>query len=93
MPHVHHQTEAFRYLVRRIQTLCKKKNIPFITEPPEAFHPLFSQGIKKTKKNLMQALSLDFPQLSICQRKELRNKTKYYIKVFEAVAVAVLHSK
>jgi len=91
MPHAHHQTEAFRYLVRRIQALCKKKNISFIAEPPEAFYPLFAPGVKNTKKNLMQALSLDFPQLAKCQYKELRNKRKYYIKLFEAVAVATLH--
>lgn len=38
----------------------------------------------------MQALSLQYPQLSLCYHKEMRNKNRYYIKVFEAVAVATI---
>jgi hypothetical protein len=93
MPYAYHQTEAFRYLVTRIEAFCKAKDIPFSTKPPEAFHPLFPPGEKKTKKNLMRALCLKFPQLSLCHKKELENKNKYYIKLFEAVGVAALHDK
>lgn len=41
----------------------------------------------------MEALVASYPQLVHCQRKELRNKTKYYYKLFEAVAVAKVHEE
>jgi hypothetical protein len=41
----------------------------------------------------MNALCLRFPQLIHCCKKEMRNKNKYYYKVFEAVAVAALHQE
>ena len=93
MPYAHHQTEAFQYLVLRMHEFFKKKGIPFSTETPEAFHLLLAPGAKNTKKNLMQALCLDFPQLSNCEYKELHNKRKYWYKLFEAVGVASLHDQ
>ena len=41
----------------------------------------------------MKTLVQQFPELYYCYQKELRNKNKYYIKLFEAVAVAALHSQ
>ena len=38
----------------------------------------------------MQALTLQYPQLTLCYHKEIRNKNRYYIKVFEAVGAAAL---
>jgi hypothetical protein len=93
IPYVHHQTEAFRQLIYRIRTSFEAKGITVFAETPEAFNPLYPTGQKKTKKVLMKALTLQFPQLSYCYKKEMRNKGKYYIKLFEAVAVAAIQEK
>jgi hypothetical protein len=91
IPHVHHQTEAFKILIYRIRAFFETQGITVIAETPEAVDHLYPPGQKKTKKALMQALCLQFPQLSYCYQKELRNKNRYYIKLFEAVAVASLY--
>jgi len=91
IPHEYHQTEAFRHLISSIKQYFEEKEIPVYTETPEVLDTLYPQGKKKTKKALMEALTVMYPQLTLCFRKELQNKNKYYIKVFEAVAVATLH--
>jgi hypothetical protein len=93
IPYVYHQTEAFKILIYHIRDFFEAKGIAVIAETPEAIHPLYPPGQRKTKKVLMNALCLQFPQLVYCYRKELRNKNKYYYKVFEAVAVAALHQE
>lgn len=90
IPYPHHQTEAFKLLIPFIRKYFEEKHIPFLTKTPEAFQPLYPPGRKKTKKVFMQALTLRYPQLMLCYTKEVRNKNKYYSKLFEAVAVASL---
>lgn len=91
IPHDHYQTEAFQYLILRIQEYCAQHNIPIGAETAEAIYTICPPEQKKTKKHLMYALTLQYPQLTYCYHKELRNKTKYYIKLFEAVAVVTLN--
>jgi hypothetical protein len=47
----------------------------------------------KTKKEVMRALALLYPELSFHYQKEMANKNKYYVKLFEAVGVATIHSQ
>jgi hypothetical protein len=90
IPYAHHQTKGFKLLISRIRASFEAKNIPVYTEPPEALHSFCQTGQKKTKKALMESLAHTFPELWYCYHKELRNKKRYYIKLFEAVAVATL---
>jgi hypothetical protein len=92
-PHEYHQTEAFKELIVRIKEYFEAQKIPVYEKPASALHCLYPSEQKKTKKALMQALTIQYPQLTLCYHKELRNKNKYYIKVFEAVAVAALHEQ
>ncbi len=93
IPHEYHQTKEFKVLIYRIREYFEKQNIPIYTEKPEALYDLCSPEQKKTKKSLMEALVSSYPQLTYCHQKELRNKTKYYYKLFEAVAVATLNEE
>lgn len=93
IPHEYHQTKEFKELIFRIREYFEAKKIPVYAETPEALYELCSPGQKKTKKELMKFLTLQFPQLSYCYQKEMRNKNKYYIKLFEAVAVAALREQ
>lgn len=93
IPHVYHQTKEFQELIFRIREYFKAKNIPVCAETPEALYEFCPPGQKKTKKALMNALCLQFPQLVHSFKKEMRNKNKYYYKVFEAVAVAAINDR
>lgn len=93
IPHAYHQTKAFTLLRSRLCQFFEAKGIPVETMPAASLTALCHGGQKKTKKALMNALADRFPELSYCLHKELRNKNKYYIKLFEAVAVALLQEQ
>ncbi len=90
IPYEHHTTKESKYLISVIKKYFEEKNIPFKTAQPETLFSLYPEGQKKTKKALMKSLTEKFPELRYCYNKELRNKKRYYIKLFEAVAVASL---
>ncbi len=69
---------------------CEKK-ICLTSYPPKTFYTLCKEA--KTKKEIMKTLAGLYPELSFHYRKEVGNKNKYYIKLFEAVGVAVIHSQ
>ncbi len=92
IPHGYHQTDGFKALHLRLCRYFERKGIPVICVSPEHVLSLCLDGDKKGKKALMKSLCDKFPELLYCHRKELRNKNKYYIKLFEAVAAATLHS-
>ena len=92
-PYLYHQTKEFKYLLGRIRRYFEVKGIPVYQKTPEEIYRLCAPGQKKGKKALMKALTLMYPQLTLCEHKELRNKNKYYFKLFEAVAVATLHDQ
>jgi hypothetical protein len=93
IPYAHHQTKGFKHLVSRIRSLFEAKNIPVYSETPDALHSFCQTGQKKTKKALMKSLTEKFPELCYCYLKELHNKNRYYIKLFEAVAVAAIREQ
>jgi hypothetical protein len=90
IPYAHHQTKASRYLFSCIKTHFTKEGIPVTSVPAKAIYSFCREGEKKTKKNAMKALAEQFPILNYCLYKELRNKNRYYTKLFEAVAMAAL---
>jgi uncharacterized protein YktA (UPF0223 family) len=90
MPYAYHQTDAFKTLLNALKAYCKQNGISFSTEPQESLYAIVDQTEKKSKKQVMYSLTCVFPQLSYCFQKELKNKKKYYTKIFEAVAVAML---
>lgn len=91
IPHEYHQTKALRFLLSRICKHFKKKAITVTSQNVTAFYSLCPSEQKKTKKTLMETVVKLFPELNYCYLKEQRNKNKYYIKLFEAVAAAAVH--
>ncbi|MFN8250235.1 MAG: hypothetical protein U0V75_00030 [Ferruginibacter sp.] len=91
--HVHYHTPAYKELISCLQSYCTANKIPLFIETPSSFDRVYPQGVKKSKKALMSVLVEQFPQLTYCYQKELRNKNKYYYKLFEAVAAAMLHQE
>jgi len=93
IPHAHHQTREFKHLISCFRKFFEAEKIPVYSKKPHMLDTLYLPEQKKSKKALMQALTLMYPQLTLCYHKEMRNKKRYYIKLFEAVAVAALHER
>ena len=53
-------------------------------------HDLVAQ---RTRNALMKRLVLLFPELSLYYEREQANRNKYYVKLFEAIGVAAIHSQ
>ena len=93
IPYAYHQTKAWQYLSACICRHFEAKNITVIQKEIEALYSLCPKEQKKTKKVLMQSILQWFPELVYCYRKECRNKSKYYIKLFEAVGAAMIQER
>lgn len=89
IPHGFHRTHEISELLTHIKAYCKKMRLPHQCYRTQALQ--YFAGEKRAKKKaLMQELSLRYPELSFLQRRELQNRTRYYIKLFEAVGAALL---
>lgn len=93
IPHRHHQTPEFLELMQRMRQHFSSRGIAVVTLWPTALHALLPEKTKRPKKLLMKTLCDRFPRLSVCYARELRNRRRHYIKLFEAVAAALVHEK
>lgn len=93
IPPIHHRTEAFNVLLVRLSSYFERKRIPVVVASLEDLLSICATHEKQRKKMLMETLCKRYPELVYCHQKELRNKSKYYIKLFEAVAAATLHQE
>lgn len=91
IPPEYHQTKEFKQLRTRIKAYFAKKGIPVVEALPETLEAFVPEDEKRIKQMLMKSLASHFPELEYYRKKELRNKHKHYIKMFEAIAVAVVH--
>lgn len=91
IPYAHYQNKETKALIKLIEKHCRKKKILLSSYQPEAIHSLHQEA-KAKKKALMKCLTDHYPELIPIHKKELRNKRRYYFKLFEAIAVARLLS-
>ena len=80
-------------LLESIKSYFKENGIVLSTYPPPSLQAFCEEAESKTKKEVMRRLALKYPELSYHYLKEMRNKNKYYIKLFEAVGVATIHAR
>lgn len=90
IPYAIHQTEAFRELNNAIIALAKMRNIKVVTYIPKDFFLFIPNAGKKTQAEMIKRLVALYPELRLTYEKEIRNKTKYYYKMFEAIGAATL---
>ncbi len=69
------------------------RNIEVITYTPKDLHLSIPESKRKTPKAFIMKLIILFPELVPYYEKELRNKNKYYYKMFEAIGVATLYQR
>lgn len=89
IPYEYYQNKETKALIKLITKYYSKKKILITCYRPEALHYLHQKKRAK-KKAMMECLAGYYPELSLIHKKELRNKRRYYFKLFEAVAVARL---
>lgn len=91
IPDLHHQTADFKEMCSAIETFAMVHGITVVSYTAKEIYQYFGSRLKRTRDRLMQRLVLFYPELQRYYEKELENKNKYYIKLFEAVAVAAYH--
>jgi hypothetical protein len=92
IPPAHCQTTEFKALTECIKAFFAQKNIRVISESSQILEVFCKERGRKTKKKIMRAIAEKFPELYVLYEREMRNRNKYYIKLFEAVGMATLYS-
>jgi len=93
VPYEIHTTEQIKSLLESFTTYFKNQSIAVCSYYPGAFHLFCEEGQPKTKKVMMESISQLYPELQRTHQKEMRNKNKYYVRLFEAVRLAHIHSQ
>lgn len=88
-PFAHHQTPEIKQVIDQLKCSCKQKRFPIRFYTPQEICSL-CEASRAKKRALMQALCLLYPELTLAEKRERRNRKRYYIKLFEAVGVATL---
>ncbi|HZY38141.1 MAG TPA: hypothetical protein VFE53_15905 [Mucilaginibacter sp.] len=91
MPENHCLTEEFNKLLGAIQSFFQEYNVPTILYDVRDIYHEFGSPVRRTRNSLMKHLVIFYPELDKYYQKELTNKNKYYIKLFEAVAAGGHH--
>ena len=91
MPDKHCLTEDFMKLVHAVESFSHEHNIKTITYQTKEIYRAFGNPVRRTRNALMKRITMFYPELQKYYDKELANKNKYYIKLFEAVAVGGYH--
>jgi hypothetical protein len=89
IPYVHYQNKETKTLITLLKASYLNKGIPVSSYAPQAFYSLYKEA-KAKKKEMRKQLSDIYPELVPLYRKELQNKQRYYFKVFEAIAAAMV---
>ena len=85
-PNEIHQTEDYKELTAAIISFAKSKGIQVTQYESKELYRRFGSPVKRTRKALMKRLVILYPELEMYYNRELTNKNKYYVKMFEAIA-------
>lgn len=89
IPYAHYQNKETKTLITKIKAYCEAEGRTVTSFSPAEFQCFYEEARAK-KKALMASLVEKYPELTFPYRKELRNKRRYYHKLFEAVAAGTL---
>jgi hypothetical protein len=93
IPYEKQSNSKINGLLESIQAYFRERKVSITTYPPKQLHRFCEENVSKTKKGGMKGLTEIYPELIHVYNKEMRNKNKYYVKLFEAVAVATIESR
>ncbi|MEP6673648.1 MAG: hypothetical protein ABJA78_00775 [Ferruginibacter sp.] len=90
IPPIHFREEPFQELWMEIASLGHTKSIKVKMYRQAELQTLCGEQERMTRKSLMEALIHWYPELHSFYSREVRNKNKYYHKMFEAIAAATM---
>lgn len=90
IPPLHYQTKEWQMFKNLLCNHFAARGIAVQLCEHTKLHALCTPDVRPTKDALMQSMALAYPQLRRLYKRELRNKHRYYIKLFEAVGAAHL---
>ena len=93
MPYEKQTTKENKLLLQSVKRYFRKKKIILKAYHPKTIHMFCEKEGPRTKREAMRILAQKYPELLVPYQKEITNKNKYYIKLFEAVAVATIHAR
>ena len=91
IPYEKQLSSQTKELLESLTRYFSEKKISIYPYPPKTLFTFCKEADTKGKKEIMGTLAECYPELSHLYRKEMANKNKYYVKLFEAVGVATLH--
>jgi hypothetical protein len=91
IPYEKQTSSQTKELLESLNGYFSEKKIRLCPYPAKTLYALCKEA--KGKKEVMRSLALQYPELSFHYQKEMSNKNKYYVKLFEAVGVATIHSQ
>lgn len=91
IPPIHYQAGPFQELWMEIATLGHTKSLNVVMYRQGELQVLCGKEERMTRRSLMEALILRYPELETYYKLEVRNKNKYYHKMFEAIGAATLY--
>lgn len=86
--HPSRSSKNLKLLTAWIKESCKKKGLRILQFSIKELEDFFLSNEKLNKKNLTKKISLEYPELIHQISREKSNKNPYYIRMFEAVALA-----
>lgn len=93
IPYEKQQSTQTKDLLGTLKSYFKQKKILYSTYLSKTLYATSQKARRKTKKEMMRDIVFQYPELSFYYHKEVENKNKYFIKLFEAVAVATMHAQ
>lgn len=91
IPHSFYQTAECRELIEAIGVFALNNDLIIATYSMGEIYQAFGNQVKPTRASLIKRMVLFYEELERYEMKELQNKHKYYIKLFEAVACGSIH--
>lgn len=88
IPQAFYQTDESSELIAAITKLAAKNKIALSSYPITEIYQIFANTANPSRASLIRRITMFYGELEVFELKELQNKNKYYIKLFEAVACA-----
>jgi hypothetical protein len=93
IPDNYAQTKGFKELQEAIECFANQHELTVSQYTAKELYQRFGSPVRRTRNTLMKRLVLLYPELALYHERELKNRNKYYVKLFEAIAVAGFHSQ
>lgn len=88
IPQQYYQTDEYKELIAVIELLARNTGIVYISYPIAEIYRMFANSANPNRASLIRRMAMLYEELEVYETRELANKQKYYIKLFEAVACA-----